>query len=57
MAEREKSAKSAKREPALSERDEPVKIDLDPEEALRGLLAVDPDTPPVQPKPERSGGK
>jgi hypothetical protein len=36
--------------PKLSERDEPVKIDLDPEEALRALLQVDPDAPPVEPE-------
>ena len=29
------------------DRDEKIKIPLDPEEALRGLLAVDPDAPPV----------
>ncbi len=29
-------------------RDEPVKIPLDFEEALRGLLAVDPDSEPVE---------
>jgi hypothetical protein len=31
---------------ANSDRDEPVKIDLPPEEALRGLLAVDPESEP-----------
>ena len=46
MAEHEKSATTAKREP-LAERDEPVKIDMDPEEALRALLQVDPDSEPV----------
>lgn len=30
----------------MSERDEPVKIPLDPDEALRALLAVDPDEEP-----------
>jgi hypothetical protein len=31
------------------DRDEPVKIDLDPEDALRALLKVDPDAPPAKP--------
>lgn len=53
MAEQEKSAASAKPEPASSERDEPVKIDLDPEVALRALLQVDPDAPPVEDHPRR----
>jgi hypothetical protein len=35
--------------PAPSERDEPVKLDLDPEVALRALLKVDPDAPPAKP--------
>jgi hypothetical protein len=35
-------------EPASSERDEPIKIDLDPEVALRALLKVDPDSEPVK---------
>jgi hypothetical protein len=46
MAERQKSA--TKPEPAPSERDELVKIDLDPEVALRALLKVDPDAPTVE---------
>jgi hypothetical protein len=29
------------------ERDEPVKIDLDPEDALKALLKVDPEDKPV----------
>jgi hypothetical protein len=49
MAEQEKSAASAKPEPASSGRDEPVKIDLDPEVALRALLEVDPDSQPAKP--------
>jgi len=49
MARQEKSATSEKSKPAPAERDELVKIDLDPEEALRALLAVDPDAPPVKP--------
>lgn len=28
--------------------DEPVKIDLDPEEAIRALLKVDPEAEPVK---------
>lgn len=35
---------SEKDKPA-PDRDEPVKIDLDPEEALKALLKVDPDAP------------
>ena len=46
MAEQDKSATSGEPEPA--ERDEPVKIDLDPEVALRALLKVDPDSEPVK---------
>jgi hypothetical protein len=46
MAEKEKSATTEKRE-LPAERDELVKIDLDPEVALRALLEVDPDAPPV----------
>lgn len=56
MADQKKSATNAKREPSLSERDKPVKIDLDPGEALRALLAVDPDAPPVEPKTKRGKG-
>jgi hypothetical protein len=29
-------------------RDEPIKIDLDPEEAVRALMKVDPDSKPVE---------
>ena len=47
MAEKEKSATTAKRELPV-ERDERVKIDLDPEVALRALLEVDPDSKPVK---------
>ena len=39
---------SGKRNP---ERDERVKIPLDPETALRALLAVDPDDEPADDKP------
>lgn len=35
-----------------SDRDEPVAIPLDPEEALRALLKVDPDSEPVEDDPE-----
>jgi hypothetical protein len=33
------------------ERDEPIKIDLDPEEALKALLKVDPEAEPVEDDP------
>jgi hypothetical protein len=33
--------------PTPAERDEPIKIDLDPKTALRGLMAVDPEDKPV----------
>ncbi len=46
MAEQQKSATNE--QPEADERDEPVKIDLDPEVALRALLKVDPDAPPVK---------
>lgn len=43
--------------PTPAERDEPVKIDLDPETALRGFLAVDPgDEPVAQDKPLKDQG-
>jgi hypothetical protein len=35
------------------DRDERVALPLDPEEALKGLLQVDPDSPPAD-APERS---
>jgi hypothetical protein len=35
-------------DPKYDERDEPVKIDLDPEDALKALLRVDPDAPPAK---------
>jgi hypothetical protein len=54
MAQQQKSATSEKSKAAPAERDEPVRIDLDPEEALRALLAVDPDAPSVEPELERS---
>ena len=36
------------KKPAPRDMDEPVKIDLDPEVALRALLEVDPDAPVAQ---------
>jgi len=33
--------------PTPAERDEAIKIDLDPEATLRGLLKVDPETEPA----------
>jgi hypothetical protein len=33
----------------MEERDEPVNIGLDPEDALRNLLKVDPGAPPAKP--------
>lgn len=41
-------------EPGPSERDEPVKIDLDPEVALRALLKVQPDNADDQHKQRSS---
>jgi hypothetical protein len=35
--------------PTPDERAEPLKLGLDPEDALRGLLKVDPDAPPANP--------
>jgi hypothetical protein len=37
--------------PTPEERDEPVKIDLDPEAALKALLKVDPEAEPVEDDP------
>ena len=51
MAENAKSATSGKPESEPSERDEPVKIDLDPEEALKALLRVDSEAIPVEKDP------
>lgn len=34
-------------EPPAERRDDRVRLPLEPEEALRGLLAVDPDAPPT----------
>jgi hypothetical protein len=39
-----------------SERDEPVKIDLDPEDALKALLKVDPQAEPVEQDPSPPHG-
>jgi hypothetical protein len=44
------------KQPTPEERDEPVAIPLDPEEALRGLLNVDPDAPVVQDESEKKQG-
>jgi hypothetical protein len=33
------------------DRDKPVKLPVDPEQALRGLLAVDPEDEPREPEP------
>ncbi len=38
---------SAMRHPTPEERDERVPLPLDPETALRALLRVDPDAPPI----------
>jgi hypothetical protein len=48
MVEQDKSATTAKPKPALGDTDERVKIDLDPEVAVRALLQVDPDSEPVK---------
>lgn len=40
------------RHPTPKERDERVAIPLDPEEALRGLLAVKPDETPAEADPD-----
>jgi hypothetical protein len=42
--------------PTPEERDEPVAIPLDPEQALRGLLKVDPDAPVVEDEPAKKQG-
>ena len=42
--------------PTREEREEPLKLDLDPEEALRGLLKGDPDAPVPQDEPLRDQG-
>jgi hypothetical protein len=42
--------------PKTRDMDEPVKIDLDPEVALRALLKVDPDAPVPQDKPVKDQG-
>jgi hypothetical protein len=36
--------------------DEPVKLPLDPEQAIRGLAAVDPDAPVPQDEPLKDQG-
>ena len=42
--------------PTAHDMDEPVKIDLDPEVALRALLKVDPDAPVSQDEPAKDQG-
>jgi hypothetical protein len=44
------------KQPTKDERDEPVKIDLDPEVALRSLLKVDPEAPVPQDEPLNDQG-
>ena len=34
------------------DRDKPISLPLDPEDALRGLLAVEPDSEPASERPE-----
>jgi hypothetical protein len=43
--------------PAKKDRDERVSIPLDPEEALRGLLEVDPESEPAPPKPHAASDR
>jgi hypothetical protein len=47
---------TGKRTKHSDERDERVKIPLDPETALRALLAVDPDDEPAERKDAPAGG-
>ncbi len=42
--------------PAKQDMDERISIPLDPEEALRGLLEVDPDAPVPQDEPLKNQG-
>ena len=42
--------------PTPEQRDAPLKIDLDPETALRGLLKVDPGEPAPQDEPRKDQG-
>ena len=42
--------------PMPDDRDEPVKIDLDPEDALKALLKVDPKAEPVEQDPSPPHG-
>jgi hypothetical protein len=42
--------------PKMRDMDEPVKIDLDPELALRALLKVDADAPVPQDEPVKDQG-
>jgi len=43
MAKKPKTRADKGPEPKPSERDEPLKIDLDPEAAVKGLLKVEPE--------------
>lgn len=47
---------AADEKPKGRDMDEPVKIDLDPELALRALLEVDPDAPVEQDEPVKDQG-
>jgi hypothetical protein len=47
---------SGDEKPTPRDMDEPVKIDLDPEVALRALLKVDPDAPIAQDEPVKDQG-
>jgi len=42
--------------PKPHDMDEPVKLDLDPELALRALLKVDPDAPVAEDQPAKDQG-
>lgn len=42
--------------PKAHDVDEPVKLDLDPELALRALLKVDPDAPVAEDEPAKDQG-
>jgi hypothetical protein len=44
------------KKPKARDMDEPVKIDLDPEVALRALLKIDPDAPVAQDEPLKDQG-
>jgi hypothetical protein len=50
MAKKPKPKADKQPEPTVSERDQPVKIDLDPEATLRALVQVAPDESPATPR-------